>query len=72
MFQQFHQLQYIHRWTGFKIRVRDQIVLMESKVHYLDCLDAPATGTATIQEEIERVFKIKYALKLSEIICVFD
>ena len=78
MFRQFHQQQYIPSWTGFNIRVGDQVVVMESAVHYLECLDASATETATttssivIQEVLERALKMKDALKISEIVCVFD
>ena len=72
MCRRFHQQQYIPSWTGFNICVRDEIVLMESTVHYLDCIDAPATETATIQEVMERALKMKDALKLQEIVCVFD
>ena len=40
MCRQFHQQQYIPSWTGFNIRARDQVVVMElNTVHYLDCLD---------------------------------
>ena len=45
---------------------------MESIVHYLDCLDAPATETTTIKEVMERALKMKDALKISEIVCVFE
>ena len=72
MCRQFHQQQYIPGWTGFNIRVRDQVALMESTVQYLDCLDTPATETATIQEVMERALKMKDALKISETVCVFD
>ena len=64
MCRQFHQQQYLPIWTGFNIIVRDQVVVMESTMHYLDCLDAPATETATIQE-VERTLKIKDALMIS-------
>ena len=72
MCRQFHQQQYIPSWTGFNIRIRDQVVVMESTVHYLDYLDAAATETTTIQEVMERALKMKDALKISEIICVCD
>ena len=72
MCRQFHQEQYIPRWTGFNIRVRDQVLVMESTVHYLDCLGAPATEIATIQEVMERALKMKDTLKISGIACVFD
>ena len=65
MCRQFNQQQYIPIWTGFNIIVRDQVVMMESTVHYLDCLDAPATETATIQEVMERTLKMKDALMIS-------
>ena len=72
MCRQFHQQQYIPSWTGLNIRVRDRVVVMESTVHYLGCLDEPATETPTIQEVMERALKMKNALKISEIVCVFD
>ena len=59
-------------WTGFNIHIGDQFVVIKSTVHYLDCLDNPATETKTIQEVMERVLKMKDALKISEIVCVFD
>ena len=46
--------------------------MMESTVHYLDCLDALATETTTIQEVMERTIKMKDALMISEIVCMFD
>ena len=72
MCRQFHQQQYIPSWTGFNIRVPDHVVVIESTVHYFDCLDAPAIETATIQEVMERALKMKDALKISEIVYVFD
>ena len=72
MCQQFHQLQYITSWTGFNIQVLDQFVVMKFTVHYLDCLDTPATETATMQEVMERVLKMKDARKISETVCKFD
>ena len=59
-------------WTGFNIHVSDQVVVMESTVHYLECLDVPAIETATIQEVMERVLKMEDALKISETVSVFD
>ena len=41
-------------------------------MHYLDCFDAPATETATIQEVMERTLKMKNELKIAERVCVFD
>ena len=41
-------------------------------MHYLDCLDAPATETSTIQEVMERALKIKNELKITDRVCVFD
>ena len=40
---QFHQQQHVPSWTGFNIRVHDQVVVMESTVHYLEYLDSSAT-----------------------------
>ena len=45
---------------------------MESNVHYLPCLDAPATEYSTVKEVMNRALKMKESLKLSGIVCVFD
>ena len=45
---------------------------MESSVHYLPCLDAPAIEYSTIMEVMNRALKMKESLKLSRIVCVFD
>ena len=45
---------------------------MEFTMYYLDCNDAPVAETAAIQEVMERALKMKVALKILEIVCVFD
>ena len=70
-----HQLlkgQYIRSWTGFNIKIHDRDIIVESNVHYLPCLDAPATEYSTIMEVMNRVLKMNESLKLSGIVCVFD
>ena len=41
-------------------------------MHYLDCLDVPATETETIREVMVRVLKMKDTLKISKIVSIFD
>ena len=53
-------------------KIRDQDIIMESSVHYLPCLDTPATEYAAIIEVMNRALKTKESLKLSEIVCVFE
>ena len=37
-------------WTGFFIKVRDNIVVIQSTIVYLDTLDSPATNLKTAYE----------------------
>lgn len=59
-------------WTGFNILIRDNIVVVQSKIAYLDALDAPATEYATAYEILKRALAIKDLLGLSGIVAVFD
>ena len=42
--------QVIPSWTGFNILVQDGIPVLKSSIHYLDCIDAPATDISTIYQ----------------------
>ena len=44
----------------------------KTSIGYLDCINAPATIISTVYNILERCLKIKEALKLKIIICVFD
>ena len=41
-------------------------------MHYLPCLDTPATEYFNIMEVMNRTLKMKESLKLSGIMCIFD
>ena len=43
MSRQLLKDQYIPSWMRFNIKIHDREFIMESCVHYLPCLDAPAT-----------------------------
>ena len=64
--------QYMASWTDFNIKIHDRDIIMESRVHYILCLNAPATEYSTIMEVMNRVLKAKESLNLSGIVCVFD
>ena len=49
-----HPLLLVHGWTGFDIKVRDNIVVSESAIGYLDTLDSPATDLKTAYEVLSR------------------
>ena len=72
MWQHLLKDHYIPSWTGFDIKIHDRDIIMGSSVHYLPCLDVPATEYSTIMEVMNRAQKKKESLKLSGIVCVFD
>ena len=59
-------------WTGFNIKIRDNITPNKCSVGYLKCLDSPASDMSTIFEILNRCLPIKDKLKLSAIVCIFD
>lgn len=59
-------------WTGFNIKVRDRVVVMESTISYLDTIDSPATDLKTAYEVLSRGCEIKDRLQLNAVVCVFD
>ena len=65
-------MQHIPSWTGFFIKIRQDVPIRPSKVGYLDCLDAPATEMSTIYHMLERALRIKSQLKVKSIVCVYD
>ena len=67
-----HQLLLVPGWTGFNIRVRDRVVVVESTTSYLDTIDSPATDLKTAYEVLSRGCEIKDRLQLNDVVCVFD
>lgn len=67
-----HPLLLVPGWTGFNIKIRDQIVVIESTIGYLDTVDSPATDLKTAYEVLCRGCEIKERLKLKAVACVFD
>ena len=59
-------------WTGFNITIRKNIVILNSKVSYLDTVDSPATDVKTAFEVLCGGNEIKERLNLKSIVCVFD
>ena len=45
-----HPFLLVPAWTGFNIKTRDQIVILESAIGYLDTIDASATDPRTAYE----------------------
>ena len=67
-----HPLLLVPDWTGFFIKVRDNIVVIQSTIGYLDTLDSPATDLMTAYEVVCLGYEIKERLKLKAVACVFD
>ena len=67
-----HPLLLTPGWTGFNISIRNNNVLVESKISYLDTIDSPATDLRTAYEVLCRSAEIRTRLSLSAVICVFD
>ena len=57
-------------WTGFNIKTRDHIVIVESVISYLDTIDAAATDLRTAYEVLSRGCEIKDKLQLKAVVCV--
>ena len=63
--------QTVPSWTGFRISITSKQT-NKTSIGYLDCINAPATDISTVYNILERCLKIKEALKLKTIVCVFD
>ena len=72
MCRTFYKHNYTPSCTGFNISIRQNEIVLQSSVHYLECIDAPATDISTINEVLKRALMLKDHLKLSSIVCVFD
>ena len=67
-----HPLLFVLDWTGFFIKVRDSIVVIQSTIGYLNTLDSPATDLKTAYGVICLGCEIKERHKLKAVACVFD
>ena len=67
-----HPLLLVPGWTGFNIKVRDRVVVVESTISYLDTIDSPATDLKTAYEVLSRGCEIKDRMQLNAVVCVFD
>ena len=67
-----HPLLLVSRWTGFNIKTRDHIVIVESVISYLDTIDASATDLRTAYEVLSRGCEVKHRLQWKAVVCVFD
>ena len=63
-----HPLLLVLGWTGFNIKVRDNIVVSESAIDYLDTLHSPATDLKTAYEVLSRGCKVRDRLQLKAIV----
>ena len=59
-------------WTGFNIKVANNVVITASNISYLDTIDAPATDLKTAYEVLCRACEIRDRLGLKAVACVFD
>ena len=64
--------QIIPSWTGFNIKVRDKVIVMQSNIGYLDSINSPATDIGTVYEMMKRAMGIKEHLNLDSVVCVLD
>ena len=69
---QTHPLLLVPGWTGFFIKIRDNIVIVQSTIGYVNTLDSPATDLKTAYEVLCRECEIKERLNLKGVACVFD
>jgi len=66
------QAQTVSGWTGFNIKIRSDIEVVQDNVAYLPTINAPATDLSTVYEILNGSLKIMHALDLTVIVCVFD
>ena len=59
-------------WTGFNILIRRDVVVIQSKITYLDTLDSNTTDMKTSYEVLCRAIEIKDRLNLKCVLGVFD
>ena len=64
--------QRVSSWTGFNIKLRSGIDILEDNIAYLPTVNAPATELGTVYEILLRSLKIMQALDWNAIVCVFD
>ena len=67
-----HENQSISSWTGFNIKIRRDIAVVQDTVSYLPTINAPATEMSTVNEVLEQTHAIMQSLQLNKIVCVFD
>ena len=68
----FSTPQHIPSWTGFRIAISNREPVKDASIGYLDCIDSPATDISTVYHILERCLRIKDALNLQTVVCVFD
>ena len=64
--------QSISSWTGFNIKTRDDVTVIQDNVGYLPTINAPATQMSTVNEVLNQSLSIMQSLKQTKIVCVFD
>ena len=64
--------QRVSNWTGFNIKLRSGIDILEDNIAYLPTVNAPATDLGTVYKVLLQSLKIMQALDLNAIVCVFD
>ena len=58
--------------TDFRISITSKQTINKTSMRYLDGINAPATDISIVYNILERCLKIKEALKLETVVCVFD
>ena len=64
--------QSISSWTGFNIKTRDDVTVIQDNVGYLPTINAPATQMSTVNEVLNQSLSIMQSLNQTKIVCVFD
>ena len=59
-------------WTGFNIKIHNKATVTQDTVSYLPTINAPATEMSMVCETLNQTLGIMKALRLEEIVCVFD
>ena len=67
-----HPTLLVSGWTGFNVKVANNVVIIAINISYLDTIDAPSTDLKTTFEILCRACEIRDTLVLKAVACVFD
>ena len=68
----YPEIQSICSWTGFNIKIREEVTVVQDTISYLPPINALATKKSTVNEVLNQTLSIMESFQLDKIVCVFD